>query len=128
MYTKYYEGGRVYIYKVKKYFNIILFINNIYFLIDIILSLDGFDPSPPVRIRPARFHYTTMTRLIYAPKRKRLFSIAYIRHIHFDAPIFLIIIGLFRSTDLRVMSPTRFLCATMILIYIYTIYIIFIFI
>ena len=32
-----------------------------------LLSLGGFDPPPPVRIRPVCSHYTTMTRLICAP-------------------------------------------------------------
>ena len=53
----------------------------------------------------------------YMPPSSFDFSIAHIRHIHFfDVSIFLNIIGLFRSTVLRVMSPTRFHCATMILI------------
>ena len=76
------------------------------------MSLGGFDPPPPTLRSSVRSHYATMTRLICAPLQD--FSIAHIRHIHFfDVSIFLNIIGLFRSTVLRVMSPTRFHCATM---------------
>ena len=69
--------------------------------------------SPRLAFGLVRSHYATTTRLISAPSPFG-FSIAHIRHIHFfDVSIFLNIIGLFRSTVLRVMSPTRFLCATM---------------
>ena len=42
--------------------------------------MGGFDPPPLTLRSPVRSHYATMTRLICAPKRKRLFSIAHIRH------------------------------------------------
>ena len=80
-------------------------------------SLGGFDPPPLARIRPVCSHYTTTTYISCAENWTRVSTLkgsypttglhrrsALCEHY---------IIGLFRSTVLRVMSPTRFLCATM---------------
>ena len=80
-------------------------------------SLGGFDPPPLARIRPVCSHYITTTYISCAENWTRVSTLkgsypttglhrrsALCEHY---------IIGLFRSTVLRVMSPTRFLCATM---------------
>ena len=55
-----------------------------------LLSLGGFDPPPPVRIRPVCSHYTTMTRLICAPPRETSFTIpSHISVTDFTVSIFL---------------------------------------
>ena len=70
------------------------------------MSLGSFDLPPLTLKLSVRSHYATMTRLICAPPSHTSVT-------DFTVSIFLNIIGLFRSTVLRVMSPTRFLCATM---------------
>ena len=76
-----------------------------------LVSLGGFDPPPPTLFGMRPLHLNDSFDMCPFAK---CFSIAHIRHIHFfDVSIFQNIIGLFRSTVLRVMSPTRFLCATM---------------
>ena len=76
-----------------------------------LVSLGGFDPPPPTLFGMQPLHLNDSFDMCPFAK---CFSIAHIRHIHFfDVSIFQNIIGLFRSTVLRVMSPTRFLCATM---------------
>ena len=71
----------------------------------------SISPDPEGSVR---FQYATMTRFDICPIRLlQDFSFAYIRHSLHCVHLPIYIIGLFRSTVLRVMSPTRFLCATM---------------
>jgi hypothetical protein len=72
-----------------------------------------FRSTSPGLTRPVCSHYTTITWFDMCPFIFRLFLRTYPSHISVTAFTVSHIIGLFRSTVLRVMSPTRFLCATM---------------
>ena len=78
-----------------------------------LVSLGGFDPPPPTLFGMRPLHLNDSFDMCPFAFYKTFPSHISVTSIFLMCPSSYNIIGLFRSTVLRVMSPTRFLCATM---------------